>query len=263
MQNDGTLEMLVYGEIVDEGTRSMLDAWGYDTESFTSATSVKKQIDAARNYKQIALRINSPGGDAFEGAAIYNLLRSQGKPVAVFVDGVAASAASIIAMAGDTITMGVNALMMIHNAWCDCRGDSTEMRKTADILDKVSRAISETYVHRTGKSAAKIKALMDAETWMSAEDCLRDGFATAIAEKNDEQGVAAMAMARSFKLLDRYEKTPKTLSPGSSNLSLYQARLRLLELGSGVESKGGESNLAAYKQRLRSLRAGSRGRRNG
>lgn len=224
--NDGTLELMIYGDIVDQTTLSMMEGYGYPTDGFVSALAVKKQIDSARNFKRIALRINSPGGDAFEGTAIYNLIRSQRKPVDVFVDGVAASSASIVAMAGDTITMGVNSMMMIHNAWCGCMGDATEMRKTADILDKVSGSIRETYVHRTGKSDRAVKALMDAETWMSADDCLREGFATSIAERDEDQ--AALAQARGFRSLDRFAKTPRTLREPSNNLSLYKAKEKML-----------------------------------
>jgi ATP-dependent protease ClpP protease subunit len=216
LKDDGTLEMLVYGDIVDTATLSMLEAWGYPTDGFISATAIKKQMDGAGEYSSIALRINSPGGDAFEGIAIHNLVRAQGKPVAVYVDGVAASSASIIAMAGDTITMGGSSMMMIHNAWCDCRGDAAEMRKTADLLDKVSESIGQTYVKRTGKTADEIKALMSAETWMSAQDCLRDGFATQIAEEPDERSAEAMAMARGFKALARMKNVPEALKAGDA-----------------------------------------------
>jgi ATP-dependent protease ClpP protease subunit len=199
---------------------------------------------AAGKYSSIVLRINSPGGDAFEGIAIHNLVRSERKPIAVYVDGVAASSASIIAMAGDTITMGGNAMMMVHNAQCGCQGDAADMRKTADLLDKVSESIGQTYVKRTGKTAGEVKALMDAETWMSAQDCVRDGFATHIAEEPDEQSAQAMAMARGFRALARMKKLPDTFRAGvadgtlrrvsaESDLSLYQARLSMLGRMSG------------------------------
>ena len=101
-------------------------------------------------------------GDAFEGVAAYNILRAQGKPVDVYVDALAASSASIIAMAGDTITMGPNCIMMVHNAWSVSKGYAADMRKMADVLDTVSAAIGETYVSRTGLSVSRVKALMDA-----------------------------------------------------------------------------------------------------
>ena len=193
---DGTLEMLIYGDIVDAATISVLESWGCSTEGLISATAIKKQMDLAGAYTKIALRVNSPGGDAFEGIAIHSLMRSQGRPVAVFVDGIAASSASVVAMAGDTITMGPSSMMMIHNAWSDCRGYASNMRKMADTLDKVSEAIGQAYVDRTGKTTAEIRALMDAETWMSSQDCLRDGFCTEISQAEEPE---AMALAQRFR----------------------------------------------------------------
>jgi ATP-dependent protease ClpP protease subunit len=215
VQTDGTLEMLVYGEIVDMPTLSMLEDWGYPTDGLISATSVKKQIDAAGTFSRIRVRINSPGGDAFEGIAICNLLRAQGKPIETCIDGIAASSASIIAMAGDVRTAGHNAMMMIHNAWSVACGDAVEMRKMADILDKISESIAQTYVDRTGKTMAEIKALMDAETWMSADDCVRDGFATAIAEPATDESDKAMAMARGFRALNKMKHVPAALKPAN------------------------------------------------
>jgi ATP-dependent protease ClpP protease subunit len=200
VQDDGALEMLVYGDIVDSPTLSMLEAWGYPTDGLISASSVKQQIDAAGGYSKIRVRINSPGGDAFEGIAIHNLLRAQAKPIETCVDGVAASSASIIAMAGDVRKMGHNAMMMIHNAWSACTGNGDDMRKMADTLDKVSASIGQTYADKTGISMDKIKSLMDEETWMSADDCVRDGFATEIAdppaEPADVNALAQRFMAR-------------------------------------------------------------------
>jgi ATP-dependent Clp protease protease subunit len=200
--SDGVLEMLVYEQIG-------ADYWD---DSGITAKSVKQQIDQAGMYSSILLRINSPGGDAFEGVAIGNLLRSTGKPVNVCVDGIAASAASIIAMAGTTITMASNAIMMIHKAWSYAVGNADDMRKTADSLDKVDGAIAQTYVDRTGKPKDDVMELMKAETWMSAQDCLDAGFCTTIADPTEAEPVA-MAMARKFKALARYAKVPKSLKP--------------------------------------------------
>src|SRR5436305_9007606 len=102
-----------------------------------SVANVKAKLDGSK-YDSVHIRINSPGGDAFEGVAIKNLLQSTGKPVLVTVDGLAASAASIIAMAGDRIEMGEGSMLMIHNAWSLAVGDAREMRKTADTREKVS-----------------------------------------------------------------------------------------------------------------------------
>jgi ATP-dependent protease ClpP protease subunit len=200
VQPGGVLELLVYEDIG-------LDWWSGEG---VTAKTVKQSIDEAGIFTSISVRINSPGGDAFEGVAIYNLLRAQKKPVNVFVDGLAASAASIIAMAGDTITMGNNAMLMIHNAWSGCQGYASDMRKMADLLDKVSASVAQTYIDRAGLSAEEVKELMDAESWLNAQESLDKGLATAIAQ-NDENDDAAMALAKSFKALKRLNKVPDAL----------------------------------------------------
>jgi len=205
LQTDGTLDLLVYEDIG-------ADWWG---DGGVTAMTVKQQLDGAGVYNRIAVRINSPGGDAFEGVAIMNLLRAQKKPVDVYIDGIAASAASIIAMAGDTITMGKSAMMMVHNAWTFCMGDGDDMRKCADTLDKISSSIGEAYSARTGKTASQVKAIMDAETWMSADDCLKEGFATAVATDDDDD--SAMALAKSFKQLAKLKNVPAAFKPSDAD----------------------------------------------
>jgi ATP-dependent Clp protease protease subunit len=200
LQPSGVLEILIYEDI------------GYDwwSDGGVTAKTVKQAMDGAQGFDSITLRINSPGGDAFEGAAIYSLLRASGKPINVFIDGIAASAASIIAMAGDTITMSNVAMMMVHNAWTVCAGDAGDMRKCADTLEKVSASIAQAYVARTGKTAAAIKDIMDEETWMGAQECVDQGFATAVAAP-EEKDEAAMALASSFRTLAKMKKVPEKL----------------------------------------------------
>jgi ATP-dependent protease ClpP protease subunit len=206
LQSDGTLELLVYEDIGES----------FWTGGGVTAKSVKQQLDDAGAFSRIAVRINSPGGDAFEGSAILSLLKAQKKPVDVYVDGIAASAASIIAMAGNTITMGRTAMMMVHNAWTFCAGNADELRQCADVLDKISTSIGQAYVDKTGKTSEQIKAIMDAETWMSAQECVDEGFATSVAA-DDEDDEAAMALARSFKSLAKLKKVPDALKPKAAD----------------------------------------------
>lgn len=207
---DGVLEMLVYEDIG-------MDWW--DGGGVTAKT-VKQQIDNAGIYSSILIRINSPGGDAFEGVAIHNLLKSTGKPLNVVVDGIAASAASIIAMCGTTIEMGHSAMMMIHNAWTFCMGNAADMTKMAETLGKIDGAIAQTYVDRTGKSMDDVRALMDAETWMSADECVEGGFATAMSGKAEEaeSDEEPLNMARRFAALARYRKVPKALVKSAADV---------------------------------------------
>lgn len=196
-----TLELTIYEQIGQ-------DWW---SDSGVTASTITESLKNAGVFNRIQVRINSPGGDVFEGIAIYNILRSQKKPVDVFVDGIAASAASVIAMAGDTIIMGTAAMMMIHNAWTIAVGDSREMRKTADLLDAIGASIGECYTKKSGKTAEQVQAIMDAETWMSGQQCVDEGFATAVAVEDEDD--AAMALARSFKGTARLPNLPQALKP--------------------------------------------------
>ena len=123
---NGATEIYVYDEI---------GFWGITAKDFARDL---KELDPKG---EINLRINSPGGSVTDGIAIYNLLKNHKAKVNTFVDGLAASMASVIAMAGDTITMPENALMMIHNPWGGAMGDADELRKTADVLDKMKTAL--------------------------------------------------------------------------------------------------------------------------
>jgi ATP-dependent protease ClpP protease subunit len=172
----GETEILVYGDIGES----------FWDDSGITAKGIKAQLDAASANDVIVVRINSPGGDAFEGVAICNILRDDSRRIVVKVDGTAISSASIVAMAGDEIRMADNALMMIHNPWTCVCGDSTEMRLMADRLDKVGAALAQTYVSRTGKSRDDIAAMMAAETWFSAEEAFEAGFATHIDGARDD-----------------------------------------------------------------------------
>jgi ATP-dependent Clp protease protease subunit len=147
-----------------------------------TASAVSDAIAQAGQHDSVALRINSPGGDAFEGVAIYNVLKNHGKPVNVYVDGLAASAASIIAMAGDTICMGTGSMLMIHPAQGMAMGDAKAVREFADTLDQVSASIADIYVERTKNTKKSVTEMMNAETWMSAKEAVKNGFATSVAD---------------------------------------------------------------------------------
>lgn len=154
--------------------------------------SAKSFLDDLRTVTTDAVdvEINSPGGDVFAGLAIYNGLRASGKKINVKVLGLAASAASLVAMAGDTIEMPENAFMMIHNPWGFAMGGADEMRNTADVLDKIGTGLVSTYAKRTGKTDQEITALLDAETWMTAQEAVDAGFATSV--------TAALAVKASY-----------------------------------------------------------------
>ena len=160
------------------------------------ACVAKDFIKALDGYRTVTVHINSPGGDVMAGAAIYSALkehRLNGKgSVHVIVTALAASAASIIAMAGDRISMHPVAYMMIHNPWTIAMGDAKELRKTAKTLDVISEGLVSAYQVRTGKDREELKKLLEAETWMSAATCVEEGFADEI--YGVETGAAASAL---------------------------------------------------------------------
>lgn len=194
---DDALEIDIFGDI----------GVGWLNEDGITPKSVKRQMDDAGEFARLTVRINSPGGNAFDGVAIYNVLRAPGKPVAVYVDGIAASAASIIAMAGDTITMGKGSMLMLHNPWTIAAGDAKEFRAQADVLDKIGVSMSEIYVDRSGKSKDEVREILEAETWMSAQEAVDQGFATDIAEGSAK----ALAAAKEFPLLSKLRNVPEEL----------------------------------------------------
>jgi ATP-dependent protease ClpP protease subunit len=157
--------------------------------------------------QHIHLRINSPGGSVIEGTAIYNALRRHEGGLTVHIDAMAASMASVIAMAGAPVYMADNALLMIHNPWTVSMGESKDLRKEADLLDKLKVNLRNAYVRKTGINAEEIGAMMDAETWLDAVEAVALGFADAI-----EEGVAAAATATPEMLRARFDKFAKASS---------------------------------------------------
>lgn len=156
------------------------DVIGADTFGGIGARQVADELKNVPDGSTINVRINSPGGDVFDGLAIYNLLsQKKGKKVC-FVDGLAASIASVIAMGGDKVVMASESEMMIHEAWTMTAGNATELRSLADRLETSNANISAIYQRKTGQSAEKIAGLMAAETWMTPADALEMKFADEI-----------------------------------------------------------------------------------
>lgn len=145
----------------------------------------------------ITVWINSPGGDCVAAAQIYNMLREYAGKVTVKIDGIAASAASVIAMAGDTVLMSPVSMMMIHNPMTIAFGDSGEMQRAIDMLKSVKDSIINAYELKTGMSRTKLAHLMDAETWMDANKAIELGFADEVIQRNgavDEMEVPQVSM---------------------------------------------------------------------
>lgn len=141
-----------------------------------TAKSVQQQLSEFDG--DLTIRINSYGGDVFQGQAIYNLIRSYtGGEKTVIIDGIAASAASIIAMAGDKVVMPHNAMIMIHDPWTFAIGNSDDLLKTAETLDSIKNTIVNVYADNTGQDPEELSNMMSAETWLDADQASELGFA--------------------------------------------------------------------------------------
>jgi len=156
----------------------------YDEIGYFGVTAADFVRDLGKvSAKNITLRINSPGGDVFDGIAIFNALKAHRATVNVFVDGLAASAASFIAMAGDTVTMMGHSQLMIHDASGLCIGPAEDMRKMADLLDKISDNIASIYAEKAGGTTDEWRDRMRAEMWLSDEEAVDMGLADQISGK--------------------------------------------------------------------------------
>ena len=171
-------ELIIDGTIAEE-------SWWDDEISPAQFREELEQGDGP-----VTVWINSPGGDCFAASQIYTMLREYAGRVTVKIDGIAASAASVIAMAGDQVLMAPTALMMIHNPATVAWGDVAEMQKAIEMLDEVKESIINAYEIKTGMQRAKISRLMDAETWMNARKAIELGFADGLIEGKTETGSA-------------------------------------------------------------------------
>lgn len=163
-ESTNTTEITIYGVIGD--------SWWEDSVSASEIDSVLKEAQG-----DIIINLNSPGGDAFDGIAIYNRLKKHNGKIIINVDGWACSAASVIAMAADELTMGLGAMLMIHEASSIVWGSKTDMRKEANVLDELEEGIIDIYMTKANVSREEIREKVDGETWFSAQKAVEIGFA--------------------------------------------------------------------------------------
>jgi len=202
---------------------TMFETIGEDwwTGGGVTAKKVASQLRAIAG--PVEVQINSPGGDMFEGIAVYNVLREHPYDVTVKVMGMAASAASIIAMAGDTVEIGAASFLMIHNCWVLAMGNRHDMRETAEFLEPFDGAMVDVYAARSGQKAEDIAKWMDAETFMSGSQAIERGFADALlaADKitTDEKAQASDRQVNELRAME--------LQLVSAGLTRTQARDRI------------------------------------
>jgi ATP-dependent Clp endopeptidase proteolytic subunit ClpP len=176
---DDSAEVMIY---------DVIGAWGIGAERFVNDLN-------GITAKNIKVRMNTPGGDVFDGVAIHNAIKEHPATITVCVEGLAASIGSVIAMAGDEVCMGKNAFMMIHNPQSMAFGDADDLKKTADLLDKICNTLAQTYADKSGKTVEEMKAAMDAETWYTAGEAKAAGLCDSIVDDDDEDAPTARATA--------------------------------------------------------------------
>lgn len=188
--NNNAAEIYIYDEI---------GYWGVTAKQFVN------DLKALGEVSHINLHINSPGGDVFDGIAIFNALKHHGASITVHIDGLAASMASVIAMVGNPVIMPENTMMMIHKPWGFAGGDANDMRDYADLLDKVESVLIPAYAQKTGKTTEEIAAMLEDETWMDGNECVSLGFADQVTPS-----LQAMACIHS-KRIEEFEKMPNSI----------------------------------------------------
>lgn len=187
------------GGIAEIALFDEIGGWGVTARQFA------QELASYRDISLIKLYIHSPGGDVFEGMAIYNLLRNHPARVEGEVLGLAASMGSVIAMACDTLIMPENAMMMIHRPWGIQGGDADSMRRYAELLDKVEDTLVTAYTTKTGKTADEIKTMLAAETWLTGAEAVEQGFADQLAQP------LQMAASLTSKRIEEFEHMPEKL----------------------------------------------------
>lgn len=195
-KSDKKAEVYIYGAIGASIWEDSISAKQFSEE-------LKK---LSPNVKEIDLRLNSPGGDVFEGYAIYNQLKQHPAKKTVYIDGLAASIASVIALAGDEIIMGEGAQFMVHKSWTMAFGNSFELERVIERLESIDEQLISLYTKKTKKPRAEIRDMVEKETWLNAEEAVEIGFADRVMESDVR--IAASVLDRATWIT----KAPKNLS---------------------------------------------------
>lgn len=199
-------DIFIYGEITK---------YAWEEYGEKSAQIFKQELDDLGDVETINLYVNSPGGSVFEGIAIHNMLKRHKARVIAYVDALAASIASVIIMGADQIVMYENSMLMIHNPWTFAIGNAIELRKQADDLDRIGESSIQSYLSKSGDKLEgdKLREMLDAETWLSADEALQYGLCDVI------EGANEMVASISDKLFANYRNVPKDLKQKSSVIS--------------------------------------------
>ncbi|MGD9938620.1 MAG: head maturation protease, ClpP-related [Clostridia bacterium] len=184
-----------------------------------SVSEFKEAFDLIRDRKEITVYINSPGGSVTEGMALYNILASARDKITVEVIGLAASIASIVALAGKSLVMDEGTYFMIHNPWTITWGEADELRKTADVLDKMRGELINIYAARSGLSGEDVAQMMDDETWLTAEETKAKGFASSVRKTAKAAALSTFDISKIG-----FQHPPKAFAPKNKALDIKTIR---------------------------------------
>lgn len=216
----------IKGDVVDNMTGSFFDYWGMDS------VYPKKIQQAIENDgdDEITLDVASDGGDVFAASEIYTMLKASGKHITVNIQGLAASAASVISMAGDTVRISPTAQMMIHKASNGLWGNADDMRSNADTLDSIDSSIVNAYALKTGHKDTDILQLMQNTTWMNAQTAVEKGFADEIMFVDENQPVFTNSLHNlpSKKALNKFLNMVNNKQPSQPKQSVREQKLAIL-----------------------------------
>ena len=245
--DDKNAELMLYGDIAES-------FWG-DTISAKEVTEYLADLDV----ENINVYINSNGGVVDTAIAINNALRRHKAKVTVYIDGIAASAATLITCAGDTVKMPKNALFMIHNPLTIAMGDSEEMRKQADVLEKYKNSIMETYLQKVNIDKEKLSELMDNESWLSAEEALKYGFIDEIIENADIQVVENKVISNNmvFNMAEfknfNVDKNIKNNGKGSEKMTREEIKNQYPDIYAEIINEGKEIGIKEERTRIQEI----------
>nr|DAJ27880.1 MAG TPA: Putative ATP dependent Clp protease [Caudoviricetes sp.]DAN52976.1 MAG TPA: putative ATP dependent Clp protease [Caudoviricetes sp.] len=245
--DDKSAELMLYGDIAES-------FWG-DTISAKEVTEYLADLDV----ENIDVYINSNGGVVDTAIAINNALRRHKAKVTVNIDGIAASAATLITCAGDIVRMPKNALFMIHNPSTIAMGDSEEMRKQADVLEKYKNSITETYLQKVNIDKEKLSELMDNETWLNAEEALEYGFIDEITENTDIQVVENKVISNNmvFNMAEfknfNVDKNKKNNGKGSGKMTKDEIKAQFPDIYAEIVNEGKEIGVKEERIRIQEI----------
>ena len=221
-------EIQIYGGIGAEGWDDLV----------VGAADVKAMLDEIGDAEKITVRLNSPGGDVFEGIAIYNLLTQHSAEIEMYIDGWAASAASIIACAGDTVVMGTGAQIMIHNPWTIVMGEAKDFRAEAAVLDGVKESLIEIYQSRVKATSDDLSAWMDSEKWIRTAEAQEIGFADETTES-----------IKNLRSLSNC-KWIRTATPPDADADAVAHEIEKVKLSACIDSRSVHLDYLAQTQRI-------------